>query len=337
MSQADPSRHIDASLHGSSPKVQETTSPVSELQGADAVAMPSRGRRGGVVEKDADCMKKDPEINAGSPEMGGSRDEGGEIAQLLRDADAEEFVEAFVDTLLKQGLRRSTHSLMHYLHKYLRIPLFTAARMIKMAQAAPQEPPPARFATRLPHPVSEHAELDLTEREEHNAAGCTAAVRSTSVDLTGDSHGSDEDCDDILDGCVSTFEWREDGNVDEQQDGNEDGNAGGLEHADGDGDVEAQMQSLFVVSPTKEEDAEKAPDHSFGLDLSQPSTQGTGSTGTGSSTDPYTYQYRPQPPDPEPPPTSPGNGSEITDEDDDIEALFAGCVSTFQWDHGEEL
>ena len=88
MSQADPSRHIDASLHGSSSKVQETTSPISELQGADAGAMPSRGRRGGVVEKDADCMKKDPEINAGSPEMGGSRDEEEEIAQLLRDADA---------------------------------------------------------------------------------------------------------------------------------------------------------------------------------------------------------------------------------------------------------
>ena len=90
MSQADPSRHIDASLHGSSPKVQETTSPVSELQGADAVAMPSRGRRGGVVEKDADCVKKDPEINAGSPEMGGSREAEG-LTQLLRGAHAEQF------------------------------------------------------------------------------------------------------------------------------------------------------------------------------------------------------------------------------------------------------
>ena len=73
MSQADPSRHIDASLHGSRPKVQETTSPITELQGADAGAMPSLKRRGGVVEKDADCMKKDPEINVGSSEMGGSR------------------------------------------------------------------------------------------------------------------------------------------------------------------------------------------------------------------------------------------------------------------------
>ena len=83
------------------------------------------------------------------------------------------------------------------------------------------------------------------------------------------------------------------------------------------------------------EDAEKqAPDHSFGLDLPLPPTQGTGSTGTGSSTDPY--QYRSHPPDPEPPPTPPGNESEITGGDDDIEALFAGCVSTFQWGHGEE-
>ena len=99
--------------------------------------------------------------------------------------------------------------------------------------------------------------------------------------------------------------------------------------------VEAQMHSLFVVSPTEEEDAEKqAPDHSFGLDLPLPPTQGTGSTGTDSSTDPY--QYQSHPPDPEPPPTPPGNESEITDGYDDIEALFAGCVSTFQWDHGEE-
>ena len=88
MSQADPSRHIDASLHGSRPKVQETTSPISELQGADAGAMPSRGRRGGVVEKDTDCVKKDPGINAGSPEMGGSRNELEELTQLLRGANA---------------------------------------------------------------------------------------------------------------------------------------------------------------------------------------------------------------------------------------------------------
>ena len=101
MSQADPSRHIDASLHGSRPKVQETTSPISELQGADAGAVPSRGRRGGVVEKDAGCMKKDPEINAGSPEMGGSRDELEELTQVMRDAKAEDFV----DTLLKQDIR----------------------------------------------------------------------------------------------------------------------------------------------------------------------------------------------------------------------------------------
>ena len=56
-----------------------------------------------MVEKDADCVKKDPEINAGSPEMGGSRDELEELTQLLRDANAEEFV----GTLLKQGLRRT--------------------------------------------------------------------------------------------------------------------------------------------------------------------------------------------------------------------------------------
>ena len=36
-----------------------------------------------MVEKDADCVKKDPEINAGSPEMGGSRDEADELTQLL--------------------------------------------------------------------------------------------------------------------------------------------------------------------------------------------------------------------------------------------------------------
>ena len=42
-----------------------------------------------MVEKDADCVKKDPEINAGSPEMGGSRDELEELTQLMRDAKAE--------------------------------------------------------------------------------------------------------------------------------------------------------------------------------------------------------------------------------------------------------
>ena len=335
MSQADPSRHIDASLHGSRPKVQETTSPISELQGADAGAMQSRGRRGGVVEKDADCVKKDPEINAGSPEMGGSRDEAEELTQLLRDAQ-EQF-----ERILQQYGPQSTRdlvgvALMNYLYEVVaRIPRGTAARMVNLLRDAHAEQSLARFATCPPHPVSEHAELNLTEQEEHNAAVCTAAARSTSVDLTGGSHGPDGDCDCILGGCVSTIEWREDGNVDVQQDGNEDRNAGGDEHADGDGDVEAQMHSLFVVSPTEEEDAEKqAPGHSFGLDPPLPPTQGTGSTGTDSSTDPY--QYQSHPPDPEPPPTPPGNESEVTDGDDDIEELLAGCVSTFQWDHGEE-
>ena len=157
MSQADPSRHIDASLHGSRPEVQETTSPDSELQGADAGAMPSRGRRGGVVEKDTDCVNKDPEINVGSPEMGGSRDELEELTQLMRDAEAEDFV----DTLLKQDIR-CTRDLADFsmgdLHEYLRIPLGTAMRMIKMAQAAPQEPSPPRSAIRRSQSVSEQAE-----------------------------------------------------------------------------------------------------------------------------------------------------------------------------------
>ena len=51
-------------------------------------------------------MKKDPEINAGSPEMGGSR-EAEELTQLLRDANAEEFE----DSLLQNGLQ-STRDLI---------------------------------------------------------------------------------------------------------------------------------------------------------------------------------------------------------------------------------
>ena len=131
--------------------------------------MPSRGRRGGVVEKHADCMKKDPEINAGSPEMGGSRDELEELTQLLRDSDAEEFV----DTLLKQGLRRTRDlAIMTVgdLHEYLRIPLFTAARTVKMAQAAPGEPPQPRSAIRRSQSVSEQAERDLAEQAERELA-----------------------------------------------------------------------------------------------------------------------------------------------------------------------
>ena len=56
-----------------------------------------------MVVKDADCMKKDPEINVGSSEMGGSR-EAEELTQLLRDANAEEFE----DTLLQNGLQSTT-------------------------------------------------------------------------------------------------------------------------------------------------------------------------------------------------------------------------------------
>ena len=100
MSQADPSRHVSDFPHGSSSKVPtESSSPlIKELKIADAGDTPSRGRRGGVAVEDADCMKKDPEINVGSPEMGGSRDELEELTQLMRDAKAEDFV----DTLLKQ-------------------------------------------------------------------------------------------------------------------------------------------------------------------------------------------------------------------------------------------
>ena len=54
-----------------------------------------------MVEKDTDCVKKDPEINVGSPEMGGSRDELEELTQVMRDAKAEDFV----DTLLKEDIR----------------------------------------------------------------------------------------------------------------------------------------------------------------------------------------------------------------------------------------
>ena len=110
MSQADPSRHISDFPHGSSAKVKETTSPlIQELKGnADAGDTPSRGRRGDVAIKDADCVNKDPEINVGSPEMGGSR-EAEELTQLLRDANAEEFE----DSLLKNGLQSTRDASLH--------------------------------------------------------------------------------------------------------------------------------------------------------------------------------------------------------------------------------
>ena len=97
-----------------------------------------------MVEKDADCVKKDPEINAGSPEMGGSR-EAEELTQLLRDANAEEFK----DSLLRNGLQ-STRDLVDVtaqeLSTMFQIPFFVGKRMIKMAQAAPQEPSPPKSA-----------------------------------------------------------------------------------------------------------------------------------------------------------------------------------------------
>ena len=100
MSQADPSRHVSDFPHGSRSKVPtESSSPlIQELKIADAGATPSRGLRGGVAVEDADCMKKDPEINVGSPEMGGSR-EAEELTHLLRAANAE----AFVDTPSQSG------------------------------------------------------------------------------------------------------------------------------------------------------------------------------------------------------------------------------------------
>ena len=82
-----------------------------------------------MVEKDADCVKKDPEINAGSPEMGGSRDELEELTQVMRGAEAEDFV----DTLLKQDIRCARDlAIMTVgdLHECLQIPLGTAARMV---------------------------------------------------------------------------------------------------------------------------------------------------------------------------------------------------------------
>ena len=122
-----------------------------------------------MVEKDADCMKKDPEINAGSPEMGGSRDELEELTQLMRDAKAEDFV----DTLLKQDIR-CTRDLadftMRELHECLQIPFGTAKRMVKMAQAAPQEPSPPRSAIRRSPSASEQAERDLAEQAEREIA-----------------------------------------------------------------------------------------------------------------------------------------------------------------------
>ena len=171
MSQADPSRHISDFPHGSSAKVKETTSPlIQELKGnADAGDTPSRGRRGGVAIKDDDFMNKGPEINVGSPEMGGSRDELEELTQLMRDAKAEEFV----DTLLKEEIR-CTQDLailtVGDLREHLHIPLGTAARMVKMAQAAPQEPSPPKSAIRRSQSVSEQAERDLAEQAERELA-----------------------------------------------------------------------------------------------------------------------------------------------------------------------
>ena len=170
MSQADPSRHISDFPHGSSAKVKETTSPlIQELKGnADAGDTPSRGRRGGVAIKDDDFMNKGPEINVGSPEMGGSRNDEEELAQLLRDANAEEFV----DTLLRHGLR-GTRDLVNATPQDLlliQIPPSVGLRMLRLAQAAPQEPPPPKSAIRRSQSVSEQAERDLAEQAERELA-----------------------------------------------------------------------------------------------------------------------------------------------------------------------